>query len=41
MPLASQKEKWWVMVMEVGLDPELSKTVHVLGFSYCPIWEGI
>ena len=27
--------------MEVGLDPELSKVVHVLGSSYCPNWEGI
>ena len=25
MPLAAWKEKWWVVVMEVGLDPELTK----------------
>ena len=24
-PLAHQKEKWWVAVMGVGLDPELTK----------------
>ena len=41
MPLASQKEEWWVTVMEVGLDPELSKMVHVLRSSYCPNREGI
>ena len=23
--LADQKEEWWVMVIDVGLDPELSK----------------
>ena len=29
MPLVDQKEEWWVMVMEVGLDPELTKwSVH-------------
>ena len=27
MLLADQKEKWWVMVMDVGLDSELSKMV--------------
>ena len=26
--LADQKEKWWVAVMGVGLDPELNKLVH-------------
>ena len=36
MPLADRKEKWWVMVMGVGLDPELSKVVRVLGSGYCP-----
>ena len=40
-PLADQKEKWWVTVMGVGLDPELSKVVRALGFGYCPNWEGI
>ena len=25
MPLADQKEEWWVSVMGVGLDPELTK----------------
>ena len=30
MPLADQKEKWWVAVMDVGLDPELNKVVRVL-----------
>ena len=34
MSLADQKEEWWVMVMGVGLDPELSKVVHVLRSSY-------
>ena len=29
------------MVMEVELDPELSKVVHALGSSYFPNWEGI
>ena len=41
MLLADWKEKWWVAVMEVGLDPELSKVVHVLRSGYCPNWEGI
>ena len=41
MLLASQKEKWWVTVMGVGLDPELSKVVCALRFGYCPNWEGI
>ena len=40
-PLADWKEKWWVMVMDVGLDPELSKVVHALGSGCCPNWEGI
>ena len=39
--LADWKEKWWVTVMGVGLDPELSKVVCALGFGYCPNWEGI
>ena len=39
--LADRKEEWWVTVMGVGLDPELSKVVRVLGSSYCPNWEGI
>ena len=30
MPLADQKEKWWVVVMDVGLDPELNKVVCAL-----------
>ena len=25
MPLVDQKEEWWVMVMGMGLDPELTK----------------
>ena len=33
--------KWWVVVMRVGLDPELSKVVCVLGSGYCSNWEGI
>ena len=41
MLLADRKEEWWVVVMEVGLDPELNKVVCVLGFGYCPNWEGI
>ena len=41
MPLVDQKEKWWVTVMEVGLNPKLSKMVHVLRSSYCPNQEGI
>ena len=40
-PLAGQKEKWWVTVMGVGLDPELSKVVHTLRSGYCPNQEGI
>ena len=38
MLLAGWKEKWWVMVMDVGLDPELNKMVHASGSSYCPNW---
>ena len=41
MPLADQKEMWWVAVMGVGLDPELSKMVRVLGSGYCPNQERI
>ena len=41
MPLADQTEKWWGSVMDVGLDPELSKVVHALRSGYCPNWEGI
>ena len=40
-PLAHQKEKQWVAVMDVGLDPELSKVVHVFRSGYRPNWEGI
>ena len=39
--LVDWKEKWWVVVMGVGLDPELSKMVCAFGSSYCPNWEGI
>ena len=41
MPLVDQKEKWWVVMMGVGLDPELSKMVRVLGSGYCSNQEGI
>ena len=41
MPLADQKEEWWITVMEVRLDPELTKMVHAFGSSYCPNWKGI
>ena len=41
MPLVNQKEKWWVAVMGVGLDLELSKMVHVFGSGYHPNQEGI
>ena len=41
MLLVDRKEEWWVMVMGVGLDPELSKMVRALGSSYCPNREGI
>ena len=48
MPLAGWTEEWWVVVMEVGLDPELSKMVHALSkmvhalrSGYCPNREGI
>ena len=30
-PLVDQTEEWWVAVMDVGLDPELSKMIRVLG----------
>ena len=40
-PLADQKEEWWVAVMEVGLDPELSKMVRAFGSNYYLNWEGI
>ena len=40
-PLADWKEEWWVTVMGVGLDPELSKMVCALGSGYCPNREGI
>ena len=39
--LARWKEEWWVAVMGVGLDPELSKMVHVFRSGYYPNWEGI
>ena len=41
MPLADRTEEWWVMVMGVGLDPELSKMVRVLRSGYCSNQEGI
>ena len=41
MPLADWKEEWWVTVMDVGLDPELSKVVHALGSGYGPYQKGI
>ena len=41
MLLVIRKEKWWVAVMGVGLDPELSKMVRVFGSSNCPNQEGI
>ena len=31
MPLADQTEKWWGLVMDVGLDPELTKWSVRLG----------
>ena len=40
-PLADWKEKWWVVVMGVGLDPELSKVIHAFRSGYCPNQEGI
>ena len=39
--LANWKEKWWVVVMGVGLDPELSKVVCALGSGYSPDWKEI
>ena len=41
MPLVAWKEKWWVAVMGVGLDPELSRVVRVFGSGYRPDQEGI
>ena len=41
MLLADRKEKWWVAVMGVGLDPELSKVACVLRSGYYPNWKGI
>ena len=41
MPLAGRMEKWWGSVMDVGLDPELSKVVHALRSSNCPNRKGI
>ena len=41
MPLADRKEEWWVAVMEVGLDPKLSKVDHALGSGYYPNQKGI
>ena len=40
-PLVDRTEKWWGSVMDVGLDPELSKVVRVFGSGYCPNREGI
>ena len=40
-PLVDRKEEWWVAVMGVGLDPELSKVVCALRSGYCPNREGI
>ena len=40
-PLADRTGKWWGLVMDVGLDPELSKMVRALGSGYCPNREGI
>ena len=41
MLLVHWKEKWWVAVMRVGLDPKLSKVVCALGSGYCPNRKGI
>ena len=41
MLLVHRKEKWWVAVMGVGLDPELSKVVCVFRSGNCPNWKGI
>ena len=41
MPLVDRKEEWWVTVMGVGLDPELSKVVRALKSGYYPNREGI
>ena len=40
-PLVDRKEKQWVVVMGVELDPELNKMVHAFGSGYCPNREGI
>ena len=40
-PLARRMEKWWGSVMDVGLDPELSKVVRAFRSSYRPNQEGI
>ena len=39
--LDNRKEMWWVMVMGVELDPELSKMVCALRSGYCPNRGGI
>ena len=39
--LIDQKEKWWVVVMGVGLDPELSKMVCAFRSGYCSNQKGI
>ena len=39
--IGSSDRKWWGSVMDVGLDPELSKEVCALGSGYCPNREGI
>ena len=41
MPLANRTEEWWGAVMDVGLGPELTKVVRVLGSGYYPNQEGI
>ena len=41
MPLVDQKEEWWVTVMGVELDSELSKVVRAFGSGYGPNREGI
>ena len=40
-PLVDRREEWCVMVMGVGLDPELNKVVRAHGSGYCPNREGI
>ena len=39
--IGSSDGKWWVMVMDVGLDPELSKVVRAFRSGYCSNQEGI